>query len=63
MRPCVDRNEPRLSDTRKALADLLDQAHRLAETDLVPERRARHRLLARYLTFRIARRILREAGQ
>jgi hypothetical protein len=57
------KTQPGLSSVRQALAELLDQAHCLAETDSVPERRARHRRLAQYLTFRIARRILREAGQ
>jgi hypothetical protein len=59
----VGRDEPRLSSVRQALAELLDQAHCLAEHDAMPARRARHRQLAQYLTYRIARRILREAGQ
>jgi hypothetical protein len=57
------KTQPGLSSVRQALAELLNQAHCLAETDSVPERRARHRRLAAYLTYRIARAILREAGR
>jgi len=57
------KTQPGLSSVRQALAELLDQAHCLAEHDPQPERRARHRRLAQYLVFRIARAILRECGR
>jgi hypothetical protein len=63
MRPLRNLDEPRLSSVRQCLADLLERAHHLAEHDPVPGRRARHQKLAQWLTYRIARRILREAGQ
>jgi hypothetical protein len=53
---------PRLSPIRARLAALLAQADRRAECDPVPERRARHRKLARFLIARIAQEILKEAG-
>jgi hypothetical protein len=59
----MGRDDARLSSVRQHLADLLERAQHLAEHDAMPARRARHRRLAQYLTFRIARRILREAGQ
>lgn len=52
-----------LSPVRAHLAALLDLATQRAESDPVPERRTKHRRLARWLVYRIARRILRESGR
>jgi hypothetical protein len=52
-----------VSPARQILANLLEQAQRLAETDPSTERRARHRQIVQWLTYRIARAIMREAGR
>ena len=56
-----NRDDASLSSVRQLLAALMEKAQFLAETDPQPERRARHRRLAQWLTYRVARAILREA--
>jgi hypothetical protein len=50
-------------DLRACLAGLLDQAQRREAAETDPERRERWARLVRYLTGRIAARVLRECGR